>query len=124
MDKNFLFGVLHDSIRENSEEEKPKRSKADTVPLLNKAYSALVTKHTFHLGQLVEIKPETRHTKPLYGDVGIVTKIYPEPISEAERSSGSIHFNEQLDMVIAYVDEDGDLLERHVDSRRIQPYVG
>ena len=57
---------------------------------------------------------------PEYGEVVIITRSLAQPIADNERSAGSCYFNEPLDIAIAKLDSDGDLVEYHFDSRRFR----
>ncbi len=57
---------------------------------------------------------------PEYGEVAIITRSLTQPIADNERSAGSFYFNEPLDIAIAKLDRDGDLVEHHFDSRRFR----
>lgn len=55
---------------------------------------------------------------PKYGEVVIVSHVYTEPVFDTTDSSGLPGFNESFDIRIAMLDDDGDLVEMHADSRR------
>ena len=57
---------------------------------------------------------------PEYGEVVIITRSLAQPIANNERNAGSCYFNEPLDIAIAKLDSDGDLVEHHFDSRRFR----
>src|SRR3546814_14058437 len=46
------------------------------------------------------------------------------PVIDGTFESGSTYFREPLDIIIGFVDEDGDFLNYHADARRFEPYSG
>ena len=91
---------------------------------LQKKYAALSKRHTFKPGQLVTWKSGFRNRRvPVYGECAIVVSVLPEPVLDPEeRSAGSPLFREPLDIVLGILDEDGELLMYHFDSRRFEPF--
>lgn len=87
-------------------------------------YERFVRKHDFRPGQLVCWKPELKNRKyPAYGECGVVVKILPEPLMDAGNDAGSSYFREPLDIVLGFLDGDGDFITYHFDSRRFAPVI-
>ncbi len=87
-------------------------------------YERLMRRHDFTPGQLVCWKPELKNRKyPAYGECGVVVHVLPEPVMDAGPESGSPYFREPLDIVLGFLDGDGDCLTYHFDSRRFAPVV-
>ncbi|GEM_PF-734640 len=85
-------------------------------------YQRFMRKHEFRPGQLVSWKAELRNRKfPAYGECGVVVSLLPEPVMDAGNDSGSPYFREPLDIVIGFIDGDGDFITYHFDSRRFAP---
>lgn len=59
-------------------------------------------------------------TFPSYGQVCIVTRSLEKPVFDREKGAGSCYFNEPLDIALARIDSDGELVEYHFDSRRFR----
>lgn len=75
----------------------------------------------FRVGDRVVWKDGLRNRlSPEYGEVVIITRSLAQPIADNERSAGCGYFNEPLDIAIAKLDSDGDLVEYHFDSRRFR----
>jgi len=76
----------------------------------------------FRPGDIVKWKTGLRNRRrPTYGDVAIVIEKLKEPVfDESEKSAGSAYFREPLDLIIGIIDDDGDFLCYHVDSRRFE----
>jgi hypothetical protein len=97
--------------------EKKMSNKIEQLRALEKSINQ---KHDFKTGDVVTWKSGLKNKKsPEYGNPAIVTRVLPIPIADKDRS-GSPYFNEPLDIVIGILDEDGDFLEYHADSRRFE----
>jgi hypothetical protein len=87
-------------------------------------YERFMRRHEFRPGQLVCWKPELKNRKyPAYGECGVVVEVLPEPIMDGGNDSGSPFFREPLDIVLGFLDGDGDFITYHFDSRRFAPVV-
>lgn len=73
---------------------------------------------TFKVGDLITWKDGLRN-KRLDGEV-VVTHVLAEPVLDTEGKPGSPYFREPLDIKVGHLDDDGDLIESHVDSRRFR----
>jgi hypothetical protein len=76
-------------------------------------------KHVFTPGQVVEWKPNMKH-KRTEGPFVVVDVIDP-PVFDQDNNCGTPYFREPLDVVLGALDNDGDFLTYHFDSRRFQP---
>lgn len=86
------------------------------------AYQRLIqTQAAFQPGELVIWKPGLKN-KRLPG-LFVVVEVLDQPIIDPEKSAGSTYFREPLDIKVATFDKDGDLIEVHLDSRRLEPYI-
>lgn len=86
------------------------------------AAAALLTEQqdAFKVGDVVVWKDGLQNKRvPEYGQPVVVTRAYEAPIV-ADRDSGSPYFNEPMDVALFTVDEDGDAIEMHSDSRRFR----
>lgn len=87
-------------------------------------YERFMRRHVFQPGQLVRWKPELKNRKfPAYGECGVVVSVLPEPVMDAGNDSGSQYFREPLDIVLGFVDGEGDFITYHFDSRRFAPII-
>ena len=87
-------------------------------------HERFMRRHDFRPGQLVCWKPELKNRKyPAYGECGVVVSILPEPVIDTSNDSGSQYFREPLDIVLGFLDGDGDFVTYHFDSRRFAPVV-
>lgn len=72
----------------------------------------------FKVGDLVTWKDGLRN-KRLDGEL-VVTEVLEIPVFDPVDNAGSPYFREPLNMKVAYLEGDGDLVEGHVDSRRFR----
>jgi len=87
-------------------------------------HERFMRRHEFQPGQLVRWKPELKNRKyPAYGECGVVVSVLAEPVMDAGNDSGSPYYREPLDIVLGFVDGDGDFITYHFDSRRFAPIL-
>jgi hypothetical protein len=60
--------------------------------------------------------------KPRYEEPGIVVAVLDKPIYGKTDESGSSYFQEPLDVLVGFIDDDTDFVVFHFDSRRFMPY--
>jgi hypothetical protein len=105
-------------VRDDPEMLEHKAAKARAM------YERFMRRHDFRPGQLVCWKAELKNRKyPAYGECGVVVKVLPEPVMDAGNDSGSPYFREPLDIVLGFLDGDGDFITYHFDSRRFAPVI-
>jgi len=105
-------------VRDDPEMLEHKATKARAM------YERFMRRHDFRPGQLVCWKAELKNRKyPAYGECGVVVKVLPEPVMDAGNDSGSPYFREPLDIVLGFLDGDGDFITYHFDSRRFAPVI-
>jgi hypothetical protein len=93
-----------------------------TQNLLNKVNSLLV-KNNFKQGDLIVWKNGLRNKKlPNEGQPAVVLEVLSTPLTQHEQETGSPYFREPLDIVLAMLDEDEDLVSFYYDSRRFELY--
>lgn len=97
-------------------QEEPQRPV--NTELLKSHFYSMLERNEFEHGQLIEWK-EGLKNKKVTSPV-IVTEVLNNPIYSNEKDTGSIYFNEPLDLKIGALDG-GDYIELYVDSRRFQP---
>lgn len=86
------------------------------------ARSLLNDHHIFEPLQLVQWKPYLKNRKT--GGPFVVVEVLDKPRVSTVDESGSSYFKEPLDIILGYVDTDGDFLTFHYDSRRFEPFKG
>lgn len=95
----------------------------DKLNLLLKKVDILNTKHEFKPGQVVKWKKGLRNKLyPDFEQPAVVIETLSTPILIEKVNSGSPYFSEPLDLVLAILDEEDDLIIFHYDSRRFEPY--
>jgi len=76
-------------------------------------------KEEFKVGDLVVWKASLQNKKsPDYDEPRVVTQVLSERVLDQGGNPGSCYFREPLDIVLGELDDDGDLVEHHYDSRR------
>ena len=92
--------------------------------LLKEAFGVFSQENTFNPGDIVVQKRGMALRKqPTQENPGIVVEVLSEPvISCRDESSGSPLYYEPLDIKVARIDDDGDFLIFHHDSRRLEHY--
>jgi len=92
--------------------------------LLQKKVDSLLNMHTFKKKQLVKWKEGLRNKKlPKDNEPAMVLEVLSEPLIQHETETGTPYFREPLDLVLAVLDEDNDLVVFHYDSRRFEPFL-
>lgn len=61
---------------------------------------------------------------PDYDIPMVVVAVLDQPIIDSTFDSGSVYFRERLDIILGFLDEDGEFCALHYDSRRFEPYAG
>jgi len=78
----------------------------------------------FQPGDLVQWKPGLKNKKlPKADQLAVVVEMLPVPVSDEEKSASGSYFLEPLDMKLGLIDEDGDFVIFHYDSRRFTKAV-
>ncbi len=91
---------------------------------LKNCYKILTTKNTFKEGDLVCWKKNMiNRRRPHSDEPAIVVKVYEEPVFDTEQDSGTPNFMEPYDIALGVLDNDGDLMVFHYDSRRFEIYA-
>lgn len=110
--------ILEHTVRKS--ERKPVNRVANRQRLLELS-AALSAKHEFQVGDFVEYKEGLKNKSgPANGDY-IVMAVLDTPVFDEKANAGSPYFREPLDLIVAEVDEDKEVLtEWHMDSRRFQ----
>jgi hypothetical protein len=95
---------------------------ARDVSGLQSRYEEFGKKHIFKPGQLVQWKPGLKNRRlPEYGEAAIVLEVLTKPVYDRNAGAESLYFREPLDILIALLGGDGDLVAYHYDKRRFEP---
>jgi len=92
---------------------------APSVQLLHERLEALSTRECFQPGDIVQWKAGLKNKRlPKADQLGVVVETLPSPITDDDKGSSGSYFMEPLDVKIGLIDEDGDFVIFHFDSRR------
>jgi len=73
----------------------------------------------FQPGDLVQWKAGLKNKRlPALDQLAVVVDMLPVPITDEDKGSSGSYFLEPLDMKLGMVDDDGDFVIFHYDSRR------
>lgn len=78
--------------------------------------------HSFQVGDVVRWKEGFKNKKkPETGQPAIVLEVLPTPITDpTDETAGNPYFREPLDVKLALLDSDGEMMVYHFDSRRFE----
>jgi len=110
-------------VRESSESnmESGTSKSSDISVLKQKVSSFLEESPKFEPGDVVKWKKGLKNKKyPKEGQLCIVIKEMEESIIQDSRDSGSPYYREPLDLILALLDDDSDLVIFHYDKRRFE----
>lgn len=90
---------------------------------LKSIWSSFYHEVDFEAGDFVEWKPGMKNRRhPDYNQPVVVMELLEEPVLDGAKDSGSPYYREPLDVVLGFLDSDGDFISFHFDSRRFQKY--
>lgn len=123
-DKTEVLDRFRRFLEDRVEQEQPAVPPGEFPPKLKERFESLRKAHEFKPGQLVKWKPDLKNRRrPAYGEPAIVVEVLSQPVFAKSDDSSTPYFREPLDMVLGFIDEDGDFLCYHFDSRRFEPYA-
>jgi hypothetical protein len=94
---------------------------SDISKLQKKVSAFLKEAPKFSPGDIVKWKDGLKNKKyPKDGQLCIVIEELEKPIIQDTRDSGSPYYREPLDLVLALLDDDSDLVVFHYDKRRFE----
>ncbi len=110
------------SLAHDGKKVKSELTSDEKLRLLKENYSKVLDKQQkFNPGDLVSWKSGLKNrTKPNYSEPAIVIDVLESPIFDSTNNSGSPYFKEPLDIIVGFVDDDGDFLTMYYDSRRFE----
>jgi len=116
--KKIMEMVLKSS---DSDMESGAVKSSDFSVLKQKVSSFLGKSPKFELGDVVKWKKGLKNKKyPKEGQLCIVIEEMEKPIIQDSRDSGSPYYREPLDLVLALLDDESDLVIFHYDKRRFE----
>jgi len=75
----------------------------------------------FNTGDVVKWKKGLKNKKsPKEEQLAMVIQELDEPVIQGERDSGTPYFREPLDLILGFLDQEGDLMLYHYDKRRFE----
>jgi len=87
--------------------------------VLNERLRAILATDCFQPGDLVQWKSGLKNKRlPKADQLGVVVEMLPSPITDEDKGASGSYFMEPLDMKVGLIDEDGDFVVFHYDSRR------
>jgi len=90
-----------------------------TEEVLRERLEAFLSTQCFQPGDLVQWKSGLKNKRlPEMDQMAVVVEMLPVPITDGDKGSSGSYFMEPLDMKLGMVDEDGDFVIFHYDSRR------
>ncbi|MEV4736665.1 MULTISPECIES: hypothetical protein [unclassified Microbacterium] len=117
------FKVIAEVAASRSSEALERRRTAAYADLLTARYNELTERHAFVPGQFVQWKPNLRNKiRPAYGEPAVVIELLEEPALNEEKDTSSPYFREPIDLALGVVDDEGEILIYHFDSRRFAPW--
>lgn len=117
--------LLKALLAEEQQEVRPmnKLLARERSAVLRELFATFSEKHQLAPGMLVKWKQGLRNKKkPSYDEPAIVIEILDSPVIGKSDESGSSYFREPLDLIAGFLDDDGDFVVFHYDSRRFMPF--
>lgn len=119
--KKVMMEIMRQSSDSHTESGTTKSS--DISILKQKVSSFLEETPKFEPGDVVKWKKGLKNKKyPKEGQSCIVIEEMAEPIIQDSRDPGSPYYREPLDLVLALLDDDSDLVIFHYDKRRFERF--
>jgi len=115
--------IMEEIVRQRSDSnmESGMAKSSDIMTLKRKVSSFLEETLKFEAGDVVRWKKGLKNKKyPKEGQLCIVIEEKKEPIVQDNRDSGSPYYREPLDLILALLDDDLDLVIFHYDKRRFE----
>jgi len=100
------------------------QSREGLIERLNALRSLFLNEINYVEGDIVQWKDGLRNRAyPRYGEPVIVVRLLTEPVY-GDDDSGTPQFKEPLDVVLGWLDNDGDMVCFHYDRRRFRKFMG
>jgi len=105
--------------RSHSSSHKMVEIPAPSVGILRERLESFTRREFFQPGDVVQWKVGLKNKRlPKSDQFGVVVETLPSPITDDEKGSSGSYFLEPLDIKIGLIDDDGDFVIFHFDSRR------
>lgn len=114
------FRQMTEQMVDKARETDKHRQSEEYVGKLTALVDAFHVRHDFRVGDLIRWKASMKNkNRPAYGEIIVVAGVYESPYY-SDSNSGSAYFKEPLDVQIALLDDDDELVMYFVDSRRFE----
>lgn len=123
-DSKELIGALAKLVNESQQRDYDPAGAKKLEPL-REALDIFRLEHTFEVGDIVRWKNGMKNRrKPAYGEPAIVIE-FDRNISVRLNDKGpeTPYFREPLNLQLGLLDDDGDFVVYHFDSRRFEPWA-
>lgn len=115
------FQLISDVVATRSRDKLNHRRTQEYEDSLRDLFESLTSTASFTVGDLVTWKPLLKNrVRPAYGEPAIVIEFLDKPVRNSEANPSSTYFREPLDLVLGLLDDDGEILVYHFDSRRFE----
>lgn len=115
------FQLISDVVADRSLEKLNHRRSSEYEDALTERFASLSETAHFSPGDLVVWKPLLKNrVRPAYDEPAIVIEVLDAPVRNTEADPSSTYFREPLDIVLGVLDDDGEILVYHFDSRRFE----
>lgn len=119
--KEDIINALVSKLEESKEDkeinlEEYTKLLLETLTSYNKSYE-------FKVGELVVWKEGLKNKRvPKYGRPAVVLEIFEKPIIDEDAPLASRYYREKLDIKLAFLDSENELVTFHYDSCRFKPF--
>lgn len=116
--------ALRTALRSAEASERFSTDSEETKAKLAELFQRFSEHHKFQPGQFVKWKEGlSNRRRPAEGEPALVMEVLQEPVFDPkDPNAASPFFREPLDLVLGILDEDGEFLLYHFDSRRFEPF--
>jgi len=113
---SIILGALLDDLISRSDAKK--HASPEEIDKIYASYMEAPAE--FRVGDIVKWKTGLKHyAQPAYGEIAVVAEVLQAPVYVASKNARDAGvFREPLDIVLALLDDDGDVVLQHFDKRR------
>lgn len=115
------FQLISDVVATRSRDKLNHRRTQEYEDSLRALSQSLTSATSFSVGDLVTWKPLLKNrVRPAYDEPAIVIEVLDKTVRNTEADPSSTYFREPLDIVLGLLDDDGEIVVYHFDSRRFE----